>query len=61
MKPIYEEKIKICHMNTDSFIIYIKANDTYVDIAKDVETRFDILNFALDRPLHKRKNKKLIR
>ena len=28
---------------------------------KDVETRFDISTFELDRPLHKRKYKKLIR
>ena len=28
-------------MDTDSFILYIKTEDTHVDIAKDVETRFD--------------------
>ena len=28
-------------MDTDSFILYIKAEDTHVDIAEDVETRFD--------------------
>ena len=34
MKPIYGEKTKICHMNTDSFIAYIKTKDIYVDIGK---------------------------
>ena len=28
-------------MDTDSFILYIKAEDTHVDIAEDVETRFE--------------------
>ena len=28
-------------MDTDSFLLYIKAEDTHVDIAEDIETRFD--------------------
>ena len=28
-------------MDTDSFIVYLKADVIYVDIAKDIETRFD--------------------
>ena len=28
-------------MDTDSFIVHIKAEDIYVDIAEDVETRLD--------------------
>ena len=28
-------------MDTDSFIVYIKTEDIYLDIAKDVEKRFD--------------------
>ena len=31
-------------MDTESFIIYIKTDDIYKDIAEDVETRFDIMN-----------------
>ena len=31
-------------MDTDSFIVYIKTDDIYKDIAKDVETRFDTSN-----------------
>ena len=27
--------------NTDSFIVYIKTEEIYIDIGKDVETRFD--------------------
>ena len=29
-------------MDTDIFIIRVKQNDIYKDIAEDVETRFDI-------------------
>ena len=47
-------------MNTDSFIVYIKADDIYIDIAGDVETKFDTWNYELDKPLPKGKNKKLI-
>ena len=44
-----------------SFIVYIKADDIYKDIAEDVETRFDTSNYELDRPLPKGKNKKVVR
>ena len=43
-------------MDTDSFIVYIKTDDTYKDIAEDVETRFDTSNFEIDKPLPKGKN-----
>ena len=29
LKPKYGEKTKLCHMNTDSFIVYIKTDDIY--------------------------------
>ena len=32
-------------MDTDSFIVYIKTDDIYKDIAKDVEKRFDTSNY----------------
>ena len=44
-------------MDTDSFIVYIKADDVYKDIAEDVETRFDTSNYELDIPLPKEKKK----
>ena len=40
-------------MDTDIFIVYIKTDDIYKDIAEDVETRFDSLNYELDKPLTK--------
>ena len=60
VKPTYGEKVKLCYMDADSFIVYIETNDTYKDIAKDVETRFDTSNYELDRLLPKQKNKKVI-
>ena len=38
-----------------------KTEDIYVDIAKDIETRFDPSNHELERTLPRRKNKKVIR
>ena len=59
-KPKYCEKAKLCYMDKDSFIVYIKTNDIYNNIAKDDETRFDTSNYELDRPLPKGKNEKVI-
>ena len=39
VKPKCREKVKLCYMITDSFIIYIKTQDIYEGIRKDVETR----------------------
>ena len=46
--------------DTESFIVYIKTDDIYKDIAEDIETRFDTLNYELERPFPKGKNKKVI-
>ena len=40
-------------MDKDSFIVYIKIDGNYKDIAENVETRFDTSNYELDRPLPK--------
>ena len=47
-------------MDTGSFIVYIKTDDIYKDIAGDFQTRFDTSNYELDRSLKKEKKKKLI-
>ena len=33
VKPKYGEKSKLFYLYTDSFIVYIKTDDTYKDIA----------------------------
>ena len=60
MKPKYVNNVKLCYMDTDSFIMNIKTEDFYKDIANDVEKRFDTSNYAIDRPLPTGKNKKVI-
>ena len=60
MKPKYGNNVKLCYMNTDSFIINIKTEDFYKDIANDVEKRFDTSNYEVDRPLSIGKDKKVI-
>ena len=60
MKPKYGNDIKLCYMDTDNFIINIKTNDFYEDIANDVENRFDTSNYEVNRPLPMGKNKKVI-
>ena len=55
------EKVKLCYMDADTFIVYLKTEDIYSDIAKDVETRFDTSHYELDIPLLQGKNKKVIR
>ena len=40
VKPRYDEKLKLCYINTDSFIVFIKTDGIYKDIREDVETRF---------------------
>ena len=51
VKPRYVEKAKLCYMDTDSFVVYLRADDIYKDIAEDVETTFDISNVILSRLL----------
>ena len=55
VKPKYSEKAKLCYMDTDSLIVYIKTDDIYKYIAEDIETRFDTSNYELDRLLPKGK------
>ena len=60
MKLKYGNNVKLCYMDTDSFIMSIKTEDFYQDIAIDVEKRFDTSNYGVDRPLSTGKNKKVI-
>ena len=60
MKPKYGDNVKLCYMDTDSFIIYNKIEDFYKDIADDVECKFNTSNYEVDRPLPTGKNKIVI-
>ena len=53
MKPKYGDNVKLCCVDTNSFIMNIKTED-------DVEKRFDTSNYECDRALPTGKNKKVI-
>ena len=60
MKLKYDNKVKLCYMDTDRFIMNIKTNDFYENIASDVENRFDTSNYEVNRSLPIGKDKKVI-
>ena len=62
LKPMYGDKIRLCYIDTDSFITHIKTDDFYKDISADVDKWFDTSNFNKNdnRPLEIGKNKKYL-
>ena len=61
INPKYGDREKLCYMDTDSFIIYIKTEDFFEDISNDIERWFDTSNYDKNdkRPLPIGKNKKV--
>ena len=61
-KSKYGDKAKLCYLDTDSFVIYIKTEDFCKDIANNVKRWFDTSNYDEndERPLPIGKNKKVI-
>ena len=60
IKPKYQYNQYNGYMDTDSFIIHVKTEKVYEDIADHVEKRFDTSNYEINRPLPTGKNKKVI-
>ena len=60
LKPKYQDKIKLCYMDTDSFILNVQTEDFYKDIASDVDKWFDTSKYDKNdnRPLPIGKTKK---
>ena len=60
INPKYEDKDRLCYMNTDSFVINIKTEDFYKDISNDVKEWYDTSNYDENdkRPLPIGKKKK---
>ena len=60
IKPKYQGNAKLLYMDTNTFIIHIKTEDSYKDIVDDVEKWFDTSNYSEDdkRPLPIGKNEK---
>ena len=62
LKPQYQDKVKLCYMDTDSFIFQIETEDFYEDIANDVNEWFDTSKYTDQEkwPFSIRLNKKEI-
>ena len=60
IKPKYRDRVKLCYMDTESFVFHIKTKDFYEDFANDVEKWFNTSNYDENdkRPLPIDKNKK---
>ena len=55
VKPKFGGKAKLCYMDTDSVIVYIKTEGVHID----TETRFNTSNYELDRPCKEKISLKL--
>ena len=63
LKPRYQDNIKLCYMDTDSFIIHIQSYDFKdIDIANDIYKWFDTSKYDKNenRPWEIGKSKKVI-
>ena len=60
VKVKYEDRVKLCYVDTDSFVLNVRTEDFYKDISEDVKDRFDTSNFNCDRPLPIGVNKKVV-
>ena len=62
VKPKYNDKAKLCYMDTDSFVINIFTEDVFEEINNDVERWFDTSNYDKNdkRPIQIGVNKKVI-
>ena len=62
LKPKYEDRVKLCYMETDSFILQIQTDYFFDNINNDVNKWFDTSNQDKNdnRPLEIGKNKKVI-
>ena len=58
IKPKYQDNEKLCYMDTKSFIINIKTEEFFEDIAiLNVEKKIDTSNYKVNRPLPKGRKK----
>ena len=48
IKVKYQDRTKLCYMDTDSFVIHMQTEDFYKDVANDIEEWFDTSNYDED-------------
>ena len=52
VKPKYSEKAKLCYMDTDSFIVYIKTNDIFIKMLHKImklDLILQIMNYQKEK------------
>ena len=54
IKPKYVDNVKLCYMDTDSFIMHSKTEYFYKDIADDVEINYESIMKSIDHYLLER-------
>ena len=62
LKPMYNDKVKLLYMDTDSFVLHIETEDFFEDIKNDIHDWFDTSKYlkTLNLPLEYVVNKKII-
>ena len=45
LKPMYQDNVKLCYMDTASFILQVQTESFYKDIGYDVDEWFDTSNY----------------
>ena len=55
VKPKYGENLNLCYMDSPLFIVHIKVDDIYKDIAEDREIRFDTSKLGVKQTTTKKK------
>ena len=47
----YGDKTKLCLTDTNSYIVYVKYVDDYVNLSGNIEQRFNTLNYEIKKTL----------
>ena len=60
MKPVFNDRIQLLYMDTDSLMYEIESEDLYAELeVVGKKGWFDISNFPADHPLHYDSNKRI--
>ena len=60
LKSKHDENPKLSLMDIDSFIVHVKTDDIYKDIAEDIKAIFDTSNYEIETVVDGKKMKKVI-
>ena len=59
LKPKYDDKIKLVHTDTDSFVIKVETDDIYEDF-KEIHEYMDFSDYPQEHPNYDKTNKKVL-